>query len=162
QSRHVRRSGHRRPGQDHDPAYHGNPRHHHYHVQSRQPHREHPPQHHDHHHSEHHQPTFVHHPGAARRVGLCQTLPHRKSPPHRDITSLNTYIGVGYWVFKNPEGFVRGVIPTFEGHLFTPLNHRNSADLITAPNVLTFTAGVNVVMPNNTTLGAAIAAPVTG
>jgi hypothetical protein len=80
----------------------------------------------------------------------------------RDITELNNDIGVGYWVYRNPQGFLRGVVPTFEGHVYTPLNHRDSSDVIYGFNILTFTAGVNFVMPGNSTLGAGVATPVTG
>jgi len=80
----------------------------------------------------------------------------------RDVTELNNDVGVGYWLYKNREGFLRGIVPTFEGHLFTPLNHRDNADLIFAPNILTLTAGVNFVLPRFSTLGVAVATPVTG
>jgi hypothetical protein len=79
-----------------------------------------------------------------------------------EVTELNNDVGFGYWLYKSPAGFLRGIVPTFEGHLFTPLNHSNSADLIYAPNILTLTAGVNFVMPGNSTLGVAVATPVTG
>ena len=80
----------------------------------------------------------------------------------RDVTELNNDVGIGYWIYKNPDGFLRGIVPTFEGHLYTPLNHRNNADVIYAPNIFTLTAGVNFVMPRNSTLGLAVATPTTG
>jgi hypothetical protein len=80
----------------------------------------------------------------------------------RDITELNTDVGVGYWVYKNEESFLRGVVPTIEGHLYTPLNHTNTSDILYAEDILTFTAGVNVVVPGNSSIGAAIATPLTG
>jgi hypothetical protein len=80
----------------------------------------------------------------------------------RDVTEFDNDVGIGYWIYSNPDGFLRGIVPTFEGHLYTPLNHRNNADLIYAPNIVTLTAGVNFVMARNSTLGCAIATPITG
>jgi hypothetical protein len=80
----------------------------------------------------------------------------------RDVTELNNDVGIGYWIYKNPDGFLRGIVPTFEGHLLTPLNHRNINDEVYSPNTLTLTAGVNFVMPRNSSIGCAIATPVTG
>jgi hypothetical protein len=80
----------------------------------------------------------------------------------RDVTQLNNDVAVGLWALRRPDGLVRGIVPTLEGHLFTPLNHQNNADLIFAPDIFTLTAGVTVVLPSNSTVGAAIAAPLTG
>jgi len=80
----------------------------------------------------------------------------------RDVTTLDNDIGVGYSLFKNQQGFLRAVVPTIEGHLYTPLNHTNNTDLIYTPNIFTFTAGVNFVLPKNSTIGVAFAAPITG
>ena len=76
--------------------------------------------------------------------------------------SFNNDIGVGYWLFKSPQSFFQGIVPTLEGHLYAPLDHRSSADLIYASNIFTVSSGVNFVMPNYTTLGAAFSVPVTG
>jgi hypothetical protein len=80
----------------------------------------------------------------------------------RDITEINNDIGIGYWLVRNQSGFLRGIVPTVEGHLYTPLNHRNRDDLISAPDIFTFTGGVNFVLPGNSTLGLGVAVPVTG
>jgi hypothetical protein len=80
----------------------------------------------------------------------------------RDLTEMNNDVGVGYWAYRNPDGFLRGIVPTVEGHLFTPLNHQNKNDLLYGPDIFTLTAGVNFVMPGNSTLGAAVAVPLTG
>jgi hypothetical protein len=80
----------------------------------------------------------------------------------RDITEFNNDVGVGYWVYKNCQGLLRGVVPTVEGHLYVPLDHRSTSDIIYASNIFTITAGVNVVLPGNSTFGAAIGIPVTG
>jgi hypothetical protein len=80
----------------------------------------------------------------------------------RDVTQLNNDVAVGLWAYRNSDGLLRGIVPTLEGHLFTPLNHQNNTDLIFAPDIFTLTGGVTVVLPGNSTLGAAIAAPLTG
>jgi hypothetical protein len=81
----------------------------------------------------------------------------------RDITVLNNDIGVGMWLLKNENSFIRAVVPTIEGHLFTPLNHRNNTtDILTASDIFTLTGGVNFVLPGNSTIGVGIAAPLTG
>jgi hypothetical protein len=80
----------------------------------------------------------------------------------RDITEMNNDVGVGYWMYRNSDGFLRAIAPTIEGHLYTPLNHQNRNDLLSAPDIFTLTAGVNFVFPGNSTLGAAVAVPLTG
>ncbi len=80
----------------------------------------------------------------------------------RDITEMNNDVGVGFWAYKNGDSLVRGLVPTIEGHLYTPLNHRNNNDVIYGSNVLTLTAGVNAVFAGNSTLGVAFGVPVTG
>ncbi len=79
----------------------------------------------------------------------------------RDITEFNNDIAVGYWLFRGP-GLLRGIVPTIEGHVYTPLSHRNDTDLVHASNIVTLTGGVNFVFPGNSTLGIAVATPVTG
>jgi hypothetical protein len=80
----------------------------------------------------------------------------------RDVTQLNNDVAIGLWALRRPDGLLRGIVPTLEGHLFTPLDHRNNADLVFAPDIFTLTAGVTFVLPGNSTIGAAIAAPLTG
>jgi hypothetical protein len=80
----------------------------------------------------------------------------------RDITVLNNDIGIGWWVARRDEGLIRGIVPTVEGHLFTPLSNRSANDIITAPDIFTLTAAVNLVLPGGSTIGAGIAAPFTG
>ncbi len=80
----------------------------------------------------------------------------------RDITEINNDVAVGYWLYKSPETFLRGIVPTVEGHIFTPLNHTSNLDLVYSPNIVTLTFGMNFVLVGNSTLGIAVAAPVTG
>jgi hypothetical protein len=80
----------------------------------------------------------------------------------RDVASVDNDIGIGYWFFRTSTGFLRGVVPTIEAHVYMPLNHTNEQDLIFAPNICTLTWGVNFVLPGYSTLGCGVAAPVTG
>ncbi len=80
----------------------------------------------------------------------------------RDITEINNDVALGYWLYRSPETFLRGIVPTLEGHIFTPLNHTSNLDLVYSPNIVTLTFGVNFVLVGNSTLGIAVAAPVTG
>jgi hypothetical protein len=81
-----------------------------------------------------------------------------------DVTLLLNDIGVGYWLIRDPYGshFIRGVVPTFEIHVTTPLNHRGNLDDGGVPDWVTLTTGVNLVFGQASTLGFAIGAPVTG
>jgi len=80
----------------------------------------------------------------------------------RDVTQLNNDFAVGAWAYRNEGGLLRGLVPTLEGHLFTPLTNRNNTDLIFASNIFTLTGGITAVLPGNSTIGAAIATPLTG
>jgi hypothetical protein len=80
----------------------------------------------------------------------------------QDVTSLNNDVGIGYWMYRGPDRVVRAIVPTIEGHLFTPLNHRNNTEPISAFDIFTVTTGVNFVLARNSTLGVAVAVPVTG
>jgi hypothetical protein len=73
-------------------------------------------------------------------------------------------IGLGYWVYRNPTSpnFIKGVVPTFETHVLTPLNHRGSADFAHVPDWVSLTGGVNLVFGRASTLGFALGAPITG
>src|SRR5207245_7209043 len=44
----------------------------------------------------------------------------------RDVTMLYNDIGIGYYLYRNrcEDAIVRGIVPTFEVHVHTPLNHR--------------------------------------
>jgi hypothetical protein len=81
----------------------------------------------------------------------------------QDVTLLLNDIGVGYWVFRDPHGRVlKGLVPTFEAHLLTPLDHRGSQNAGGVPDYLSLTGGINAVFGRNSTLGFAVGAPVTG
>jgi hypothetical protein len=71
-------------------------------------------------------------------------------------------IGIGYWLYKNPcGGLVTGVAPTFECHVLTPLDDRYTNGG-TVPDWVVLTGGTTFILQQNSTLGVAIGAPVTG
>jgi hypothetical protein len=89
-----------------------------------------------------------------------------------DVIMLFTDVGIGYWWFKHDcnDSLLRGIVPTVEGHLLTPLNHRGvnrSVDDPTGSPVgqtdwFVLTGGVNLVFRNNSTAGFAVGIPLTG
>jgi hypothetical protein len=81
----------------------------------------------------------------------------------KDVTLLFNDVGVGYWLWRNDDdSFVRGVVPTMELHVNTPLNHRGKdAGTIGFSDVVDITWGVQFVLPRST-LGGAVGTPITG
>lgn len=81
----------------------------------------------------------------------------------RDVTIMFNDIAVDYWLVRNEEGgTVTGIVPTFETHINTPLNHRgvNSTPFGIQDSIV-FTEGVHILMPRSVlTLG--VAQPITG
>jgi hypothetical protein len=86
------------------------------------------------------------------------------STDSRDVTFWSNDIAVGYWLYRNKEagGLVHGIAPTLEAHVFTPLNHRNSSGDVFAPDWVVLTGGVYIDLGKSSTLGIAVATPVTG
>jgi hypothetical protein len=85
----------------------------------------------------------------------------------RDVTLLFNDIALGFYLYRNTEedAFLRGIIPTAELHVNTPLNHRgafNFADPSGTPDWVTVTAGGTLELGRRSTLAAGIAVPVTG
>jgi hypothetical protein len=79
-----------------------------------------------------------------------------------DSTLWLNDLGIGYWVYRDPNaGCLTGFVPTLEGHLLTPLTHQGAANG-GIPDIFTFTGGLNAVFRGNSTLGCALAVPVTG
>jgi hypothetical protein len=80
----------------------------------------------------------------------------------RDITLLFNDAGVSWWAYRaQGDAMLGAVVPTFEAHVTTPLNHRNMTDPITTPDVVVLTAGVHLLF-GNTSLTLGLATPVTG
>jgi hypothetical protein len=85
----------------------------------------------------------------------------------RDVTILYNDIGIGYHLYRAPDPgrLITQVVPTFEVHVNTPLDHRGSlraADLAATPDVVDLTAGTFLHLYENARLGVAVVAPVTG
>jgi hypothetical protein len=78
-------------------------------------------------------------------------------------TAISNDVAVGYWFGRSNEGMIRGIIPTVELHLYTPLDHTDaSSNSIFADNILTVTTGVTFVIGERTTVGLAIGVPISG
>jgi hypothetical protein len=80
----------------------------------------------------------------------------------RDMTFLSNDFGIGYWLTKNNDGFCRAIVPTIEGHLFTPLDHRDPNGTVFATDYFEMTGGVYFVLHGNSALGIAVGVPLTG
>jgi hypothetical protein len=77
----------------------------------------------------------------------------------RDVTLLFTDIGAGVMVYKSPDGM--WVAPTAEVHVTTPLTHRNGG-VITVPDLVVLTEGVQCGLGGGTSLAVGVAVPVSG
>lgn len=85
--------------------------------------------------------------------------------PH-DVTLLFNDYGLGYYLYRNkdPNGFLTRVIPTFEVHVNTPLNHQGYSiyDPAGTPNMVDLTLGTSFQFGKRTLLTLGAADPVTG
>jgi Putative MetA-pathway of phenol degradation len=85
----------------------------------------------------------------------------------RDVTIVYSDVGVGYFVYRNPEEDARisAVAPTVEVHVNTPLDHRGlrgSLDPAATPDVVNLTVGMNIEFCQRARLAVGVATPVTG
>jgi hypothetical protein len=84
----------------------------------------------------------------------------------RDATVLFNDFGVGYFLYREPyaQEFLTAVVPTFEVHVNTPLNHRGvfPADRASIPDVVNLTYGTNFEFFHRAVLTLAFVTPVTG
>jgi hypothetical protein len=84
-----------------------------------------------------------------------------------DVTLLYNDIGAGYYLYRNREcgKVLSAVIPTFEVHVNTPLNHRgafNFSDLAGTPDWVELTMGTTFELYQRSTLAIGIVTPITG
>lgn len=81
----------------------------------------------------------------------------------RDVTQAFNSVGVNYWLYRgNPGRLITFVVPTIEGHVTTPLNHRDLNGPLVVPDTIVMTSGVHLGIGRNATLSFGAAAPVTG
>lgn len=81
----------------------------------------------------------------------------------RDVTLLFNDLALGFWLYRaNSERFLRGVVPTVEAHVTTPLNHRGLTEPIVVPDVVVLTTGVHINIASSSTFTLGIATPVSG
>jgi hypothetical protein len=84
-----------------------------------------------------------------------------------DVTILFNDVGIGYFFRHGQEQnpFISAVVPTFELHVNTPLNHRgalNPEDIAGAPDIVNLTTGVTFEMRQQAELAVGLVTPVTG
>jgi hypothetical protein len=83
------------------------------------------------------------------------------------VTMYYNDVGVGYYLFRNsnPGALLSAVVPTFEVHVNTPLNHRATTavgSLLGTPDVVDLTFGLNFALRRRAVLAAGIVNPVSG
>jgi hypothetical protein len=81
-----------------------------------------------------------------------------------DVTLMYNDIGLGYY-FSRDSRAVTAVVPTFEVHVTTPLNHRgafNFSDPAGTADLVDLTTGVTLHLWRRATLAVAVVTPVTG
>jgi len=79
----------------------------------------------------------------------------------RDVTILFNDLSVGFLMHVTGYGPVQWLAPTAEVHVTTPLNHRDGG-LITVPDLVVLTGGVQVGLGSGTSVTLGLATPVTG
>jgi hypothetical protein len=57
-----------------------------------------------------------------------------------DVIFMGNDVAAGYWLYRNPDAILRGIIPTAEIHVNTPLNHRTIGP-VTMSDQVTVTSG---------------------
>jgi hypothetical protein len=83
-----------------------------------------------------------------------------------DVTLLRNDIGIGYYLYRDRESMrgLTGVVPTFEVHVNTPLDHRGAFDPDPAatPDWVDMTMGLTFEFHQQATFAVAFVTPVTG
>jgi hypothetical protein len=81
----------------------------------------------------------------------------------RVVTALYNDVGAGYWLYRGDgDRLITALIPTFEVHVTTPLNHRQPTDLITVPDIVALTGGMHIGVGSRSLLTLGVVTPVTG
>jgi hypothetical protein len=84
-----------------------------------------------------------------------------------DVTMLYNDVGLGYYLYRSRacDRLLTAIVPTFEVHVNTPLNHRGAFranDPAATPDVVDLTMGATLEFNRRSTLAAALVTPVTG
>lgn len=83
----------------------------------------------------------------------------------RDVVYLFNDIGVGYFLYRatDCDRLITAIVPTFETHISTPLNHRGSDhDPIPGIDIVDLTFGTTLGIGQRSTLALGVVTPVTG
>jgi hypothetical protein len=84
-----------------------------------------------------------------------------------DVTELFNDIAVGYHLYSNTSGdrWITGIVPTFEVHVNTPLNHRGAfraGDPAGTPDIVDLTFASTFQLRERSSLAVGFVTPVTG
>jgi hypothetical protein len=83
-----------------------------------------------------------------------------------DVTLIFNDIALGYYLYaaQNPRALISAIVPVFETHVNTPLNHRgfSYSDPASTPDNVNFTFGTTFVLQRRTYATFAYVTPVTG
>jgi hypothetical protein len=82
----------------------------------------------------------------------------------RAVTMYYNDIGAGYFLYRadDPDAFLSAIVPTFEVHINTPLNHRATPTSPGTPDVVDLTFGSSFTLGQRAVLSAGVVNPVTG
>jgi hypothetical protein len=85
---------------------------------------------------------------------------------NHDVTLFFNDIALGYFLYtaKNPGAWISAIVPVFETHINTPLNHRgfHFSDPASTPDIVNFTFGTTFVLKQRSYLTFGYVTPVTG
>jgi hypothetical protein len=81
----------------------------------------------------------------------------------RDITIWFNDISTGFWAYRtNQDQFLTAIIPTIEGHVNTPLNHRGLGDTFGLQDSFVLTVGSHFIVRQRAIMTLGVADPLTG
>ena len=85
-------------------------------------------------------------------------------PTNDDVTLLSNDLQLGYELYRNPDApLLTGVLPTFEVHVNTPLDHRGPrTEPVGFVDQVTLLGGAQFLFRERSAVGVGVGAPVTG
>jgi hypothetical protein len=78
-----------------------------------------------------------------------------------DVTYMGNDVGVGYWLYRNLDGVLKGIIPTVEIHINTPFTHRDITANLFMTDQSTLTGGATFAFARSS-IGGAVGVPFNG